>query len=528
MNIKSLRPMITVALGRQRMAMITNARKAGLALLTSGLLVLCFPHPDQGWLAWVALVPLILACRGQGLPSSFGLGLLSSMAATLGIFSWIFAVPGFQPYHALILSLYIGTYTALWCLGLSLFSRLRRPFIIIGPALWVILDYLKAHAGFMSLPWATLAQSQHRNLPLLQLATITGEYGITFLVVMGNLALAELITQRAWKRGIIAALVIGLVHIGGFIALSQPVEGKMLRVAAVQPCIRTEERKTQQGLAATLERLERLTREVAEERPTLIAWPETAVPHLPYDHLLRERVSRLAKEIGISLVVGTAQITKFSRKDDGTDPLAMERRFYNSAYLITPKGPYPDPYRKVILLPFGEYLPLEGFINWPEWLVPKLFQEIPGDRPKCFQLAEEIWFTVRICWEGVFADLLRQSVKEGAHLLVQINNAERFGRSAAEPQHNLTSVLRAVENRIPVIVASNTGPSLIIDPYGRIIASLPEFFATGAIAADVPVKNRQTLYTRLGDIFAGICIAGTILITARAAANRKRNKIIRN
>jgi len=507
------------------MAVITIIEKIGLTLLTAALLVLSFPHPDQGWLAWFALVPLILACRAQGLLVSFGLGLLSGMAAAFGIFSWMFTVPGFHLYHALILALYIGIYTALWCIGLSFFPRSRLPFIIIGPALWVALDFLKAHAGFMALPWASLAHSQHRDLALIQIATITGEYGITFLVVMANIALAELITERAWKRAIVAALVICVVHVGGAIALSQPVAGQTLRVAVVQPCILIQERETPEGRAASFERLETLTREAAKKRPALIAWPETAVRDLPKEPVLMERIKGLAKDIDISLVVGASEFIKFSRvKEEGDAQLAVEQRAYNSAYFITPKGPHPEPYRKVRLLPFGEYLPLESLVRWPAWLIPKVFQEMPGDKPRRFKLMEGIWFTVRICWEGVFADFLRPSVKEGAHLLVQLNNANWFGRTGAEPQHNLTSVFRAVENRIPVLVASNTGPSLIIDPYGRILDGVPGFFVAGTATADVPLGDELTFYTNYGDVFAFTCIAGVVLLLIISSVDMVRKK----
>jgi apolipoprotein N-acyltransferase len=514
------RLMIRTWTGTQKKTVITAAEKIGLALLTAVLVVLSFPHPDQGWIAWFALVPLILACRNQGLLVSFVLGLLGGMAAAFGIFRWMFEVSGFQVHHALILTLYIGIYPALWCGGLSFFSRSRLPLIFMGPALWVALDLLKAHAGFMALPWATLAQSQHQDLALIQIATITGEYGITFLVVMGNIAISELITHRAWKRAIVIGLVILLVHVGGAVALSQPGARQVLRVAVVQPCILMEERETVDGRAASFARLERITREAAEQKPALIAWPETAVRDLPADPRLMERVKGLTRDIGIPLVVGASEFAKFTRmQEEGGVKFSVEQRAYNSAYFIRPDRPVGEPYRKVILLPFGEYLPLEPTVRWPTWLVPRLFQETPGERPKRFELRDGIWFTVRICWEGVFADFLRQSVREGAHLLVQLNNANWFGRTGAEPQHNLASVLRAIENRIPVLVASNTGPSLIIDPYGRVLASGPDFFVAGTAAADVPLGNSFTFYTRYGDVFAFACIASVALALAIAAIN---------
>lgn len=487
--------------------------KITLALLTSILLVLLFPSPDQGWLAWVALVPLIIACHGLGAMASFNLGLFSGMATAFGIFRWIFEVPGFQVYHALLLALYIGLYTAAWCTGLTFFSRSRLPLIIIGPALWVAIDYLKAHAGFMALPWATLAQSQHRNIVLMQMATITGEYGVTFVVVMSNIALSELITRRAWKSAVVAGLITALVHIGGAVTLYKPSVTRTLRVSVVQPSILIQERRTPEGRAASLERLEELTRDAATKKPALIAWPETAVRDFRKEPGLMERVQKLAKDINTPLVVGASEFVKFSRikmEEDSTN-FSVEEYSYNSAYFITPNGSPEEPYRKVLLLPFGESLPLESFVRWPDWLIPKVFQDLPGDSPKQFKLTEDICFTVRICWEGVFADFLRRSVREGGHFLVQMNNANWFGRTAAEPQHNLSSIYRAVENRIPVAVASNTGPSLIIDPYGHILSKISDFFVPGTATADVPLGNGLTFYTKFGDVFAFASMAFVLL-----------------
>jgi apolipoprotein N-acyltransferase len=150
-------------------------------------------------------------------------------------------------------------------------------------------------------------------------------------------------------------------------------------------------------------------------------------------------------------------------------------------------------------------------VRWPDWLIPKVFQDLPGDSPKQFKLTEDICFTVRICWEGVFADFLRRSVREGGHFLVQMNNANWFGRTAAEPQHNLSSIYRAVENRIPVAVASNTGPSLIIDPYGHILSKISDFFVPGTATADVPLGNGLTFYTKFGDVFAFASMAFVLL-----------------
>lgn len=480
-----------------------GASRVGLALLTAGLLVLSFPNPDQGWLTWVALMPLLLACHGLGAVAAGALGLLSGTAAALGMFRWMFEVTGFGLHHALILGLYLGLYTAAWCAGLVLLAGRGVPLIVTGPALWVALDYLRAHAGFMALPWATLAHSQHRNLAILQLATLTGEYGITFLVVMGSVAIAGVLTRRAWQGAVVAALIIALAHGAGALALSQPIGAPSLRVAVVQPNILISERRTAADRAATLERLERLTQSAAAERPALIAWPETAVRDLARDPALGERVQALARAVGTPLVVGASEFVKFARpahegNEEGT---GLTVRSYNSAYFVVPGQPLGAPYHKMLLVPFGEYLPLDSTVRWPAWLVPTPFDTIPGDGRRLFALPDGTPVGMLICWENLFAGFVRAWVRDGARLLVQLTNDNWFGPSAAPWQHNLASVLRAVENRVPVVIASNTGPSQIVDPHGRIRASVPWLFVEGVAVADVPLGSGGTVYTRVGDLF---------------------------
>jgi len=486
------------------------AGRAGLALLTAGLLVLSFPNPDLGWLAWVALVPLLLAIHQLGPAGAGALGLLAGTAAAFGSFHWMFEVPGFGLHHGLLLGLYLGLYPAAWCAGCALLARRGLPLIVTGPALWVALDYLKAHAGFMAVAWATLAQSQHRNLAVLQVATLAGEYGVTFLVVMASVAVAGVLTRRAWPSAAAAGLVIALAHAGGLLALSVPAATPPLRVAVVQPSILIAERESAVGRTVSLLRLGRLTRATAAARPALIAWPETAVRDLARDPELVAWVAWLARSVDTPLLVGASEFVKFGRREpQATSPPRV--RAYNSAYLVVPGQPLGAPYHKVRLVPFGEYLPLEATVSWPSWLVPAVMDSIPGEARRMFHLPDGTPVGTLICWENLFAGFVRAWVRDGARLLVQLTNDNWFGPTAAPRQHNLASVLRAVENRVPVVVASNTGPSQIIDPYGRVRGAVPGLFVEGLAVAEVPLGSGGTLYTRAGDLFVLAALAGMVL-----------------
>jgi apolipoprotein N-acyltransferase len=480
------------------------AVRCGGALLTACFYVLAFPAADQGWLAWVALVPLLLACRGLGPGAGFALGLMTGLGAASGILWWLFEVPGFRAHHGFIIALYLALYPAAWCAGLSSLARARLPLIVAAPALWVALEYVRGHAGFLALPWATLAHSQHRNLTVLQMATLTGEAGVTFLVVMGSVAIAGLVAERAWRSTIVAAVLIALAHAAGALALGRPMATSSIQVAVVQPSILPEERRVRSGRDATLNRLEQLTLTAAATRPALIVWPETAVGDLSRDRSLVERLQTLALTAQTPLVVGASESLKFAPREA---EVVLRVRSHNSAYLVIPGQPLGEPYRKLRLVPFGEYLPLEGILPWPSWLVPQVHAMTPGEVRRQFMLPDGGRVGVLICWENLFADLVRPAVRDGARVLVQLTNDVWFGRTGAPRQHNLASVLRAVENRTPIVIASNTGPSQIVDPYGRVIASVPTLFSEGVATAAIPLGAGGSPYTRAGDLFALVAFA---------------------
>jgi len=498
----------------------TNARilngfllRSILALLSAGLLTCSLPNPDMGWLAWIALAPLLIACDGLSPVRAASLGFTSGIAANVMIYHWVFEVQGFGIHHFLILSTFFSLFPAVWCAGLSLLHRRRSPLILAAPALWVLLDYMRAHAGFMAFPWGTLAQTQHKNIAVLQLATITGEYGITFLVALGNAALAGIVLHKTTRHAVLAGLTIALVHLGGGVALLLDRTGPTIRIAAVQPNILLGERSTVDGRALVLERLSRLTHSAAASNPSLIVWPETAVVgNLQRNPLLAMELFALAQQVRAPILFGAGEVDKLSRRDaHGT----LQRRAYNSAYVVTPEQGLGTPYIKRVLMPFGEYVPMEDIIGWPAWLAPPTFQKVAGERAMSYRLSSGMVFSPLICWENLFAELARESVREGSHLLVVLTNDVWFGRTAEPRQHNLASVLRAVENRVPIVMASNTGPSEIIDSYGRIVAQASRPFSEEIVTGDVKLAPAGTIYTRFGDVFAFIIIGSLALFTLR-------------
>lgn len=491
-----------------------------LVLISAALLVCALPKADIGWLGWIALVPLLLACHDAAPLPAAGLGLVTGVTASFGIYGWLFEVPGFDLRHAVVLALYVGAYPAIWCAALAWTRRRAISFLPAAPVLWVAVDYLRAHAGFLALPWGTLAQTQHRNLAILQIASIGGEAAVTLLVAFGNVALACWILRRERQAVLLTGMVLVGVHLWGAARLYAEPAGRTVTVAAIQANIQLHERTTEQGRQNSLDRLERLTRAAAAAQPAVIVWPESAIPgELHADRDLVARLQRIPQETGVPLVVGSAQVEKFTRPEPR---MTVERRLFNAAYLVRPEGPLLPPYRKRVLVPFAEYRPHQDVLPWPEWLVPRVTDMSPGDGAQLFQLRDDLAIGPLICWENLFAPLSREAAGNGAQLLVQLTNDVWFGQSAAPHQHNLMSIIRAVENRVPVVIASNAGPSQIIDGYGRIIASTEHTFMEGAIAADIHIGEAGTVYTKTGDLW--MC---GILLLAAAGLWRGKTKVAR-
>jgi apolipoprotein N-acyltransferase len=478
--------------------------RLALALLSAVLIAVSFPPVDLGWLAWVALVPLLVACRGRSACASATLGFVTGIGATAGIFFWMFEIPGFRGYHFVAAGGYLALYVAVWSAGVSSLTRNAVPLVFTAPALWVAMDYVRGHAGFLAISWAALAHSQHRNPAILQVAAVTGEYGVTFLVVMGSVVIASVGVWGEW-RGVGASIVaLMLAHAVGAMGLVRSEPAETVRVAAIQPNIQRGEQATEMGRAAALNRLARLSRGAAAGRPAFIAWPESAVLGVGQDQVLGGRLVSLAAELETPLVVGSTEVVKFATADER---VPLGRRDYNAAFVVIGGQPIGTPYQKMRLLPFGEYQPLKGLVRWPTWLAPRVYEITPGSAPVMFTLANGTRFATVICWENLFASFVRSVVRDGASVIVQLTNDNWFGATGASLQHNLASVLRAVEHHVPVVIASNTGPAQIIDPLGRVLASGPKPFTEGFVVAATPLGRTPTIYTRVGDLFAFACIA---------------------
>ncbi|HYB41836.1 MAG TPA: apolipoprotein N-acyltransferase, partial [Candidatus Methylomirabilis sp.] len=336
--------------------------------------------------------------------------------------------------------------------------------------------------------------SQHSVLPAIQIAELAGVYGVSFVIIAVNAALAALV-GLGWRRSLAGtALAAGLLASTlGFGVFALGREERLAGehppsrvVAVIQPSIEQAIKWDPERNAEIIALHEQLTREAAALHPALISWPETAAAiFLRGDAPLLGRLTALSGVLGIPLLVGSVD------REDGP-----RGKFLNSAFLLTGQG-ISAKYDKIHLVPFGEYVPLGWLIGFVRSWAEFISDFAAGTTETLFPLPGAP-FGVVICYEVIFPELFRGIVAGGAKFMVNITNDAWFGRTSGPWQHLGTLPLRAVENRVAIARAANTGVSAFVEPSGRVSRWLP-LFARGVLAQNVALRGRTTAYTRFGD-----------------------------
>ncbi len=428
----------------------------------------------------------------------------------------------------LLLAAYLGVYMGIYSWGYAKFQHNCSNLLWLGaPALWVTLEFVRTHAlsGF---PWALLGYSQYQWLSVIQFADMTGVYGVSFLIVMGNVALTSfLLWIHGKRRGL--ALPGPWVSVTGFgCALSLilaygtwrlqeqanlDASGRTLSIGLVQANIDQAVKWDENYRDETLRRYASLSQEAGKNTDLLI-WPEAATPFLfEQEPAYQKQVLDIAKDTHNSLLFGSPTL-RFQQ--DGRPYL------YNSAFLVTAEGRASDRYDKRHLVPFGEYIPLRSILFFLDKLVVGIGDFKSGQGVMTMQVptlppGSGPRFGVAICFEVIFPDLVRRMAKEGANFLVTITNDAWFGDSAAPYQHFGMVVFRAVENHLGFARAANTGISGFIAPDGHILSQTP-IFSEQAVTGLLPLRSSSpTIYTQFGDVFSWGCviIAGILFIWCR-------------
>jgi apolipoprotein N-acyltransferase len=501
-------------------------RKFLLACLSGVFLSLIFPKFDIEILAWVSLVPLLFAIQGENPLTSFYLGFTTGLVSFLGILDWVIvAVNTYGGIHLilsglilLLLVVYLSLYVAIFAFLLNYIRRrVQWDMLVVAPFLWVSLEYVRSFflTGF---PWATLGYSQYLNLPIIQVADITGVYGISFLILLVNSAVYDFISsiglreRTPIREGVVVLTILSVVFAYGIV--------KLRKVETIS----SSQRKIKVGLAQgnidqgikwdpayqekTLQIYQNLSFTLAGEQPSLIIWPETATPFFfQSEEKYRPAMLEIPEKTAAYLLFGSLSY-EWSKGNV---------KYYNSAYLLSPRREVIGRYDKIHLVPFGEYVPLSellfflGSLSAVGNLSPgKTVQNLrfpPGD------------LGVLICFEIIFPNLCRKFVKRGANFLVTITNDAWFGRTSAPHQHLAMATFRAIENRVCIARAANTGISAFIDAKGE-IRKKSDLFVEEALVGQISPKIEETFYTRYGDLFALITSAVALIFVLLAYLKR--------
>lgn len=486
------------------------------------LLFLTFPDFDLFPLAWVAMVPLLYFLFDLDGKKVFKAGFYFGVVYFFGTTYWIYhsmnkygsipLIPSFL--LVLLLCLYLSLFPALFAyLYRSFTRRSDMPSLFVAPVLWTTLEFLRSYAltGF---PWSSLGYSQYLFLPLIQVADITGVYGISFLIVAVNGAIVDaLLLKRKHKEkplasflptyGGFALLGLSLVVVlsYGFYRMYQPRDGHNVKVAVIQGNVEQDKKWDPAYQESVVSTFQQLSVSAAGEAPQLIVWPETSLPfYFGKNKELTERFISFQRQLNSYLLFGSVL---FRHSDTASG-------YTNSALLLDKNGIITYSYDKIHLVPFGEYIPLKRVLFFLETLGAGVGDYIPGES---YRKAVTPFgsFGTLICYEIVFPGLVRKFYAKGGDFIVTITNDAWFGKTFGPYQHFSMAVFRAIENRKPVVRAANTGISGFIDSNGRILGKT-ELFKRTYMVRDIKTDTTLSRYTKYGDIFSYLNIICVLLM----------------
>jgi apolipoprotein N-acyltransferase len=494
-----------------------------LVVISAVLQTLIFPSPSLYFLSWIALAPWLVAVLDRRCaPSLLRCVLLSYVCGVLwyaGSCFWIFHVMNTYgglsaPMAVVILLLfcfYVGLYHALFGFVLGWLSR-RRTFanaraLALSPVLWVAVEYARSH--ITSFPWDLLGYAAIDNIPLTRLATVTGVYGLSFVIALVNTAFAlAFLLPRQRRVGVALPVLLAAIALqSGALVRYSPIQATHTAVLVQENLSLANRQWTSAEFNQTLANLVELSdqgvaKRAGDKAAPLILWPESPAQFFTSDPGFRSWMSALARTTHGYVIAGSL----------GTAPTAdsAHSHIFNSAQLVLPDGGFGPRYDKIHLVPFGEFVPYRDLLFFAQSLTHDVGELSRGNRRIVFDMMEGHHAGTFICYESAFPEEVRQFALNGADLFVNLSDDGWYGRYGAPPQHLNIARMRAIENGRWLLRATNTGVTASISPLGEVVAAAPIDVRT-VLDAPYDFESGTTFYTRHGDWFASACAIISVL-----------------
>jgi apolipoprotein N-acyltransferase len=492
------------------------------ACLSGFLAALAFPGVNFYPLAFIGLVPLLVLIEKLDKKERFLAGLLAGFVHYILLIHWFLGTMHTYGHlniyisicALILLCLYFALYFAFFFLIIGFFKQNSLSMPFIAASLWVALEFLRSYI-FTGLPWCIAGYSQYLNNYFIQIADITGIYGISFCIIFIN-ALITLIVinikpgmKSAIKKVILPGLLILITFISVYsygISRYNKIDtyiekADYTKIAVVQGNIKQDVKWDKSYVQETLNKYFALSEKASKGNPDLIVWPETALPfYYGFSKNLSDQVDICVRKAKTNFLIGSPAFERIKEKT----------KYYNRVYLLNKFSIETGKYDKVHLVPFGEYVPLGKYLSFLGKLTAQSGDFTQGEKntaPLNFGAADA---GILICFEIVFPNLSRNYVQKGADILLTITNDAWFGMSSAAEQHFSMAVFRAVENRRSLARAANTGISGFIGPKGKVYEK-SDIFVEASLVYDLPILKIKSFYTIYGDVFAILCSIAIII-----------------
>ncbi len=494
--------------GRSRPSLGSPWWRAAAAVTAGALPCLAFPAPSVWWLAYVALVPLILLVRSAPTARRAAVdGWLGGAGFMLAVHHWL--LPSLNVFIVVLAAL-LGLLWAPWgwmvrrLLGGDPGMPAVLAALVLVPSAWMMVELVRSWQ-YLGGPWGLLGASQWQVRPALRLASVGGVWLVSFLLVAVNTAVAELLAlprARVAACGALAAVAAGSTLV--WTLVPGPRMTGSVRIAVVQPGITTH-------TMARFDRSAQLTAELAGQHPGLVVWGESSVGFdLSVHPELRSRLAALSRQVGSDLLVNVDA------------PRADGKGIYKTSVLVGPHGPTGIRYDKMRLVPFGEYIPFRSVLGWATRVGKAAAVNRQRGTHQVVMNVGPVRIGPLICFETAFPDMSRHLATMGAQVLVAQSSTSSFQDTWAPSQHASLAALRAAESWRPMVHATLTGISAVYDADGRQVGPRLGTRASAAHIYTVPLSSGESPYDRWGDwvIFASVGMLG--LFAAREGVRAAR------